>query len=57
VNCAEKPVAALMLLAANIAVEREVIVTAVNIALFIFTHFRHSLHQHTFNRSRAASLL
>jgi len=45
-----------MLLAANSAIEQVVIVTAIRIALFIFTCYS-DINQHAFNRSRAASLL
>jgi len=44
----------------NIAVEQEVIVAAIVIALCLFTvHalLMHSVHQHTFNRSRVAIFL
>jgi len=40
---------------ANIAVEQEVIIAAIMIAFFIYT--RADVHQHTFNRSRIATLL
>jgi len=39
-----------MILAANIAVEQEVIVVAIKIALFIFTCFCSGIHQHTFEK-------
>jgi len=44
-----------LLLAANIAVEQEVTVNAIKIALLLYLHAS-DIHQHTFNRSRAASL-
>jgi len=45
-----------MLLAANITVQQEVIVTAIKIALFVFTRLWYTPWR-TFNGSRAASLL
>jgi len=46
-----------MLFAAYIPVEQEVIVTVIMIAFSIFTRFWCRLHQHTFSRSRVATLL
>jgi len=46
-----------MLFPANIAPEQGVIVVVIVIALFIFTRLRYTVHQHTFNRSRLATLL
>jgi len=45
-----------MLSAANITVQQKVIVTAIKIALFVFTCLWYA-SQRTFNGSRAASLL
>jgi len=41
-----------MIFAANVAIEPEVIVAAITVALFIFIHVWCRLHQHKFNRSR-----
>jgi len=46
-----------MLLSANIAVEQEVIVAAIVVALFIFRLHASDVHQHMFNRSQVATLL
>jgi len=43
-----------MLLATNITVKQEVMVTAIKIALFVFTRLWYT-PQNTFNRSRAAN--
>jgi len=43
-----------MLFAANIEVEKDVIVADIVLALFIFTRFR-CTPTHTFNRSRVAT--
>jgi len=46
-----------MLFAANIAVVQDFIVTVIKMGLFIFSLHASDVHQHTFNRSRAISLL
>jgi len=49
-----------MFFSANIAVEQEVIVAAIVIAVCVFTVYAlqmYSVHQHKFNRSRLATFL
>ena len=53
-RCFERKICS-MTFTANIAVEQEVIVAAITIA-FLYLHAS-DVHQHSFNRSRAATLL